>query len=116
MELACCSSESCGLSFGANALVDFFSMYRNLGWCMYTDPYLIAFNAQNGHGNIVTDHQSLTHPASQNQHGSSLSFFRRMFELSPFDLIIFFLILASYWSQILLNAQVYQPRHISTMP
>jgi hypothetical protein len=40
------------------------------------DPNLIAFDAQNRHGDRVPDHQCFANPTRQDQHGASSRYFR----------------------------------------
>jgi hypothetical protein len=49
------------LLFSFNELIDFFAMNTNFFWCVYTDSYLIAFDAEHGHCHFITDHQCLIH-------------------------------------------------------
>jgi hypothetical protein len=56
-----------------DALVDFFAMNGNIFSCADADEHLVAFHANDGHGDIVTDHKSLANPSCQYQHGTSLS-------------------------------------------
>lgn len=55
------------------ALVDFFAMHGNLLGGIDTNAHLITFHAKNGHSDIVTHHQGLSDPASQNQHSFLLT-------------------------------------------
>src|SRR5690606_7161786 len=54
-----------------DALVDFLAMYCDFLGCIDANAHLIALHAQHGHGDIVTDHQGLSHAASQNKHSFS---------------------------------------------
>src|SRR5690554_80663 len=54
-----------------NALVNLFTVYSNVFWCVYANTYLVAFYTQYSHRNIVPNHQGFTYTSSQNQHSIS---------------------------------------------
>ena len=51
-----------------DSLVDFFAMYGDRLRRIDANAHLVALHAQNGNGNVVSDHDRLAHPSSQNQH------------------------------------------------
>ncbi|VXB61370.1 conserved hypothetical protein [Pseudomonas sp. 8O] len=56
-----------------DALVDFFTVYGNLFRRIDTNTHLVTFHTQHGDSHIITDHQGLSDPASQNQHSFLLN-------------------------------------------
>ena len=54
--------------FATNALVNFLAMHCEIFRGIDADPYLVAFHAENGDRNLVSDHQRLTNTTRQNQH------------------------------------------------
>jgi len=56
-----------------DALVDFLTVHGNLLGRVNANAHLITFNAQHGDSHIITDHQGLSDPASQNQHSFLLT-------------------------------------------
>ena len=56
-----------------DALVDFLTVHSNFLRRIHTDTHLISFDAQYSHGDVITDHQGLSDPASQNQHSFLLT-------------------------------------------
>ena len=52
-----------------NPLVDLFAVDRHVLGSAYPDPDLISLDAEDGHGNLVTDHQGFTDTSGENQHG-----------------------------------------------
>src|SRR5580692_7999751 len=65
------------LLLALDALVDFFAVDGNILRRVDADPYLVALHTQDGHGDIVTDHHSLTDPSRQYEHSSSSLVLRR---------------------------------------
>ena len=53
------------MPFGFNAVIDFFSMYSHLFWCMYTDSYLVTLNTEYSQRYIIADHQCLIHSSRE---------------------------------------------------
>jgi hypothetical protein len=56
-----------------DALVNFFAMHGNLFGRIDTNAHLVTLHAQYGDSDIITDHQGLSDPASQNQHSFLLT-------------------------------------------
>ena len=54
--------------FATNALANFLAMHCEIFRGIDADPYLVAFHAENGDRNLVSDHQRLTNTTRQNQH------------------------------------------------
>src|ERR1700722_12283746 len=54
-----------------DALVDFFAMNGDVFRCADADTHLVALHANDGHGDVVPDHDSLANPSCQYQHGTS---------------------------------------------
>jgi hypothetical protein len=55
------------------ALVNFLTVHGNLFGSIDTNAHLITFHPKHGHSDIVTHHQGLSDPASQNQHSFLLT-------------------------------------------
>src|SRR5690606_1405411 len=51
-----------------NPLINLLAMHRNLLRSIHTNTNLVTLDAQHGDSHIVTHHQGLSDPASQNQH------------------------------------------------
>ena len=51
-----------------DAFVDFLTMDGDIAWGIYADAHLIALYAEDGHRDLVANHQGLTHPSGQYQH------------------------------------------------
>lgn len=56
------------LGLFADALVDLFTMHRNVLRCIHTDADLVAFYAEYGDGDIVTYHERLSDTPRQYEH------------------------------------------------
>jgi hypothetical protein len=56
-----------------DALVDFFAMNGDVFRCADADTHLVALHANDGHGDVVPDHDSLANPSCQYQHGTSFA-------------------------------------------
>jgi hypothetical protein len=56
-----------------DALVNLFAVHGNFLGSIYANAHLITFHAQHGDGDIITHHQGLSDPASQNQHSFLLT-------------------------------------------
>ena len=48
-----------------DTLVNFFTVYRDIAWGIYTNPYLVPFDPKHSYGDFVTNHQSFTNTASK---------------------------------------------------
>jgi len=56
----------------SGALIDFFAMNDDVFRCADADAHQVGLHAKYGHGDVVADHQRLTHPSRQYQHDRSL--------------------------------------------
>src|SRR5690349_1772021 len=63
--------------FALDALIDLFAMHRHVFRCIDTDADLVALDAEYRDGHLVSDHQRLADPASQNKHVALLNTFCR---------------------------------------
>ncbi len=54
--------------FFLNALVNFFAMNSNLFRRIDPNTHLVTFHTQHSDSDIITHHQGLSDPTSQNQH------------------------------------------------
>jgi len=54
--------------FFLDPLINLLAMHRYLFGCIHSYTHLISFDTQYSDSHIVTHHQGLSDPASQNQH------------------------------------------------
>ncbi|KES25794.1 hypothetical protein FG99_06710 [Pseudomonas sp. AAC] len=58
-----------------DALVDLFAVNSDFLRRVHANAHLISLDAQHSHSDVITNHQGLSDPASQNQHSFLLSCF-----------------------------------------
>jgi hypothetical protein len=64
---------TCSFFLALNALENFFAMNGNFLRRINADADLIAFDAKDSNGDVVSDHHSFTDASSENQHESLLA-------------------------------------------